>query len=110
MLVDPNTRERFYVKTQVLAIDGLQKYVDDRITLKSDPNRNYAKYIEDLNLIDNSGLFYFNQDTKNKPAGIEEGYLQAIFMDSQNGIIEVATTNNYFEVIDGVLSDMKERG
>ncbi|PMD70251.1 hypothetical protein NV391_02570 [Companilactobacillus crustorum] len=110
MMVDPNTGKRFYVKTHVLGIDGLQQYVDDRVALKDDSNKNYAKYIEDLNLIDNSGLFYFDQDTKNKPSNIEKGYLRAIFMDSKNGVIEVTATNNYFEIVDGQLSDIKERG
>lgn len=110
MMIDPDTRQRFYAKTHVLAIDGLEDYMDGRVHSKGDSNKNYAKYIEDLNLIDNSGLFYFDQDTKNKPTNIEKGYLKAIFMDSKNGIIEVATTNNYFELIDGQLSDIKERG
>jgi len=109
MMVDPVTRKKFYTKTQVLAIDGLDKYLSDWVTPPSDSNKNYAKYIEDLNLIDNSGLFYFGKDTKNKPAGIEKGYLQAIFMDSKNGVIEVAATNNYFEMVDGQLSEIKER-
>lgn len=109
-MIDPDTRQRFYAKTHVLAIDGLEDYMDGRVHSKGDSNKNYAKYIEDLNLIDNSGLFYFDQDTKNKPTNIEKGYLKAIFMDSKNGIIEVATTNNYFELIDGQLSDIKERG
>lgn len=109
MMVDPFTRKLFYAKTTVLAIDGLDKYIADRVNPPSDSNKHYAKYIEDLNLIDDSGLFYFDSNTKNKPAGIDHGYLQAIFMDSNNGVIEVAATNNYFEMNDGQLSELKER-
>lgn len=109
MMIDPDTRQRFYAKTHVLAIDGLEDYMNSRVPSKGDSNNNYAKYIEDLNLITDSGLFYFDQDTKNKPAGIEKGYLQAIFMDSKNGVIEIAATNKYFDVVDGQLSELKER-
>lgn len=109
MMIDPDTRQRFYAKTHVLAIDGLEDYMDGRVHSKGDSNKNYAKYIQDFELINDSGLFYFDQDTKNKPAGIEKGYLQAIFMNSKNGVIEVAATNKYFDVVDGQLSELQER-
>jgi len=109
MMVDPYTRKLFYAKTTVLAVDGLDKFIADRVNPPSDSTKHYAKYIEDLNLIDDSGLFYFDSSTKNKPAGIDHGYLQAIFMDSKNGVIEIAATNNYFEMNDGQLSELKER-
>lgn len=104
-IADPISQKYYYPQTHYLAVKGLTGFVDKRIDEKS----NYAKYIEDFELLNNSGLFYFDKNTKNKPAGIESGYLQAMFKDSKNGVIEVATTNKYLEVADGQLSDLKER-
>jgi len=102
-IADPITKKYYYPQTHYLAVLGLTEFVKGMV------QKDYADYIEDLKLINTSGLFYFDKDTENKPAGIEIGYLQASFMNSKNGVIEVVTTNNYFEVVDGVLSDIKER-
>lgn len=103
-IADPITKKYYYPQTHYLAVLGLTEFV--RGMIKND----YVSYVEDLKLINTSGLFYFDLNTKNKPASIEEGYMQAYFKDSTNGIIEIKTTNNYFEMVDGQLSDLKERG
>ena len=47
--------------------------------------------------------------TVNKPANILKGYLWATFTDLKNGVVEVLTTNKYYEIIDGKMSELKER-
>lgn len=105
-IADPQTRKYYYPQTHYLAVQGLTEFVNGLIDSRMN---SYATYIKDLKSIDTSGLFYFDSNTLNKPTNIDKGYLQAIFMGSKNGIIEVKTTNKYFEIIDGQLSDIKER-
>jgi len=102
-VADPITKKYYYPQTHYLAVLGLTEFVRNLV------NNNYVNYVEDLKSINTSGLFYFDQDTKNKPVSIQSGYLQAYFRNSANGVIEVKTTNYYFEVIDSQLSDLKER-
>lgn len=54
-----------------------------------------SQYVKDMKLINTSGPFYFDENTLNKPANIPKGYLRA--------------TNKYYEIIDGEMSELKER-
>ena len=83
--------------------------LDDHIKELMNQNNTYAKYVKDMKLINASGPFYFDENTLNKPANIPKGYLQAIFMNEKNGIVEILTTNKYYEITDGIISDIKER-
>jgi len=103
---DPYTRKRFFPQTHYLAVLGLREFVKDLI--KENQNE-YANYVSDLREIKTSGHFYFDENTLNKPANIQKGYLQAIFINEKNGIIEVMTTSYFYETNDGVMSDIKER-
>ena len=108
-VADPITKEIYYPQTHYQAVIGLvdftNKLIDSKFRELSKP-----KYIEDLKQINVSGLFYFDEKTQNKPAEILKGILQAVFIDEKNGIIEILTTNYFFNVIDGELSEIKERG
>jgi len=105
-MADPQTKKQFYTQTHYLAVLGLREFVKDLI--KENKNE-YAHYISDLGEIKTSGHFYFDENTLNKPANIPKGYLQATFMNESNGIIEVMTTSYFYEINDGVMSDIKER-
>lgn len=83
--------------------------LDDHIKELMNQNNTYATYVKDMKLINASGPFYFDENTLNKPANIPKGYLQAIFMNEKNGIVEILTTNKYYEITDGIISDIKER-
>lgn len=102
-IADPISKEFYYPQTHYLGVVGLDEHINSLM------NNNYATYVKDMKLINTSGPFYFDQNTLNKPANIPKGYLQAVFMDEKNGVIEVMTTNNYYEITDGTLSDIKER-
>ena len=104
-MADPADGKYFYPQTHYLAVQGLTKYVNSLMESKTE----YAKYVKDLKSINTPGLFYFDSNTANKPANIPKGILQAIFIDEDNGIIEVLTTNYYFNVVNGVVSDIQER-
>lgn len=101
-MADPITKRIFYPQTHYLAVSGLRDFV------KSLTNE-YASYVSDVKLIKTPGHFYFDENTLNKPANVPKGYLQATFMNQNNGIIEVMTTSYFYEVVDGVISDIKER-
>lgn len=68
-----------------------------------------SQYVKDMKLINASGPFYFDENTLNKPANIPKGYLRATFIDLKNGVVEVLTTNKYYEIIDSEISELKER-
>lgn len=68
-----------------------------------------SQYVKDMKPINASGPFYFDENTLNKPADIPKGYLRATFTDFKNGVVEVITTNKYYEIIDGKMSELKER-
>lgn len=104
-VADPIDKKIYYPQTHYLAVIGLLDFVNNILDKRYD----YVSKINDLKLINTSGHFYFDQETKNKPADIPRGYLQAYFMDDKNGIIEVMTTNKFYEVVGGELSEIKER-
>lgn len=93
----------YYPQTHYLAVVDLDKHINSLL------NNQYATYVKDMKLVNTSGPFYFDENTLNKPANIPKGYLQSIFMDSKNGVIEILTTNYYYEISDGILSEIKER-
>ena len=101
----PTTNKYFYPQTNYLAVVGLDNHIRELMN----QNKIYATYVKDMKLINTSGPFYFDENTLNKPANIPKGYLQATFMNEKNGIVEILTTNNYYEIIDGEMSDIKER-
>ncbi len=93
----------YYPQTHYLAVVDLDKHINSLI------NNQYATYVKDMKLVNTSGPFYFDENTLNKPANIPKGYLRGTFMDEKNGIVEILTTNNYYEITDGEMSDIKER-
>lgn len=108
-VADPITKEIYYPQTHYLAIIGLVDFTNKLFDSKL-KDLNKPKYTEDLKQLNASGLFYFDDKTKNKPADIPKGILQAVFIDEKNGIIEILTTNYFFNVVDGELSKIQERG
>ena len=104
-IADSITADFYYPQTHYLAVVGLDNHIKELMN----QNNTYAKYVKDMKLIDTSGPFYFDENTLNKPANIPKGYLRATFIDSKNGVIEVMTTNNYYEITDGEMSELKER-
>lgn len=104
-IADPITAEFYYPQTHYLAVVDLDNHIKELMN----QNNTYATYVKDMKLINTSGPFYFDENTLNKPANIPKGYLQATFMDEKNGIIEILTTNNYYEITDGEMSELKER-
>ncbi|GEO59574.1 hypothetical protein [Companilactobacillus bobalius] len=103
-IADPITKEFYYPQTHYLAVIDLDNHIKDLMN----QNNTYAKYVKDMELIDTSGPFYFDENTLNKPANIPKGYLRATFIDSKNGIVEIITTNEYYEFTDGEMSELKE--
>jgi len=102
---DPITGKYYYPQTHYLAVVDLDNHIKDLMN----QNNIYATYVKDMKLINASGPFYFDGNTLNKPANIPKGYLRAIFTDLKNGVVEVLTTNKYYEIIDGEMSELKER-
>lgn len=104
-IADPITKEFYYPQTHYLAVIDLDNHIKDLMN----QNNIYATYVKDMKLINASGPFYFDENTLNKPANIPKGYLRATFMDEKNGIVEIITTNEYYEFTDGEMSELKER-
>jgi len=105
-MIDPQTRNTFYPQTHYLAVSGLRTFVEGLIKEKQNE---YATYVSDVKLIRTPGHFYFDENTLNKPANVPKGILRAVFIDKNNGIIEVLTTNYYFNITGGIVSDIQER-
>lgn len=102
---DPITGKYYYPQTHYLAVVDLDNHIKELMN----QNNTYATYVKDMKLINASGPFYFDENTLNKPANIPKGYLRATFTDLKNGVVEVLTTNKYYEIIDGEMSELKER-
>lgn len=104
-VADPIDKKIYYPQTHYLAVIGLMDFINKLV----DKKINMVKRIDDLKSVNTSGHFYFDENTLNIPENISSGYLNAVFIDKKNGIIEIMTTNKYLEVINGVFSNIKER-
>ncbi|MCO6542133.1 MAG: hypothetical protein J6573_07520 [Lactobacillus sp.] len=93
--VDKNV---YYPQTHYQAIIGFEKGIRNIIQ---------PSYLKDLHSIKESGLFYFDEKTINKPAQLTSGFIQAILSDEKNGLVQILSTLNFYDIKDGTWSKLQ---
>lgn len=97
-MADARSGDVYYPQTHYQAVVNFDKGVKKLIS---------SSYLIDLKSINDSGLFYFDKHTKNKPDEIDSGFLQAVFINNKNGFIKLLGTLNFYEIKDGTWSGLK---
>lgn len=97
-VADASSGEIYYPQTHYQAVIDFNKGVRNLIS---------SSYLIDLKSISDSGLFYFDKNTKNKPDEIDSGFIQAVFIDRTNGFVKLLGTLNFYEIKDGTWSGLQ---
>lgn len=106
-VADSVDKKQYYPQTHYQAVIDFSKGCKNAIDEQYLKNLLKPKYVKDMHLIKESGLFYFDENTQNKPAPLTNGFIQAVFSDENNGVIKLLTTLNYYEIKNAVWSELQ---
>ncbi|RHW46077.1 hypothetical protein DS832_06930 [Bombilactobacillus bombi] len=106
-VADSVDKKTYYPQTHYQAVIDFAKGCKNVIDEKYIKSLIKPKYVKDLHSIKESGLFYFDENTQNKPAQLDNGFIQAVFSDENNGAAKLLTTINYYEIKNAVWSELQ---
>lgn len=105
-----STRTFYYPQTHYQAVVGFEEGIKNIVNYEYVSNLTKPQYLKDLYSISESGLFYFDDKTANKPEQLSNGFVQALFYDTKNGVINLINTLNFYEIKDSKWSKLKTIG
>lgn len=102
-----STRTFYYPQTHYQAVVGFEEGIKNIVNYKYVSNLTKPQYLKDLYSISESGLFYFDDKTTNKPEQLSNGFVQALFYDAKNGVVNLINTLNFYDIKDSKWSELK---
>lgn len=102
-----STRTFYYPQTHYQAVVGFEEGIKNIVNYKYVSNLTKPQYLKDLYSISESGLFYFDDKTANKPEQLSNGFVQALFYDAKNGVVNLINTLNFYDIKDSKWSKLK---
>ena len=102
-----STRTFYYPQTHYQAVVGFEEGIKNIVNYDYVNNLTKPQYLKDLYSISESGLFYFDDKTANKPEQLSNGFVQALFYDAKNGVVNLINTLNFYEIKDSKWSELK---
>lgn len=105
--VADSTGTIYYPQNHYQAVLGFDKGVKQVVDANYIKGLIKPKYVKDLHSISGSGLFYFDEKTRNKPSQLNNGFVQALFYDAKNGVVNLINTLNFYEIKDNKWSELK---
>lgn len=105
--VADSTGTVYYPQNHYQAVLEFDKGVKQVVDANYINNFIKPKYVKDLHSIVESGLFYFDEKTSNKPSQLNNGFVQTLFYDEKNGVVNLVNTLNFYEIQDSKWSELK---
>ena len=105
-----STRTFYYPQTHYQAVVGFEEGIKNIVNSEYVSNLTKPQYLKDLYSISESGLFYFDDKTANKPEQLSNGFVQALFYDAKNGVVNLINTLNFYDIKDSKWSELKTIG
>lgn len=105
-----STRTFYYPQTHYQAVVGFEEGIKNIVNSEYVSNLTKPQYLKDLYSISESGLFYFDDKTANKPEQLSNGFVQALFYDAKNGVVHLINTLNFYDIKDSKWSKLKTIG
>lgn len=102
-----STRTFYYPQTHYQAVVGFEEGIKNIVNSEYVNNLTKPQYLKDLYSISESGLFYFDDKTINKPEQLSNGFVQALFYDAKNGVVNLINTLNFYDIKDSKWSELK---
>lgn len=102
-----STRTFYYPQTHYQAVVGFEEGIKNIVNSEYVNNLTKPQYLKDLYSISESGLFYFDDKTINKPEQLSNGFVQALFYDAKNGVVNLINTLNFYEIKDSKWSELR---